>query len=75
MTEAVIRSWQSVLGHEVGPDEDLFQELSASSLEILELLEAMSEDFGVHLTVNQLYDNPTPRALAKVLAQGNVSEA
>ncbi|GAB1690785.1 acyl carrier protein [Krasilnikovia sp. M28-CT-15] len=69
MIEEVTRSWALVLERGVEPDQHLFEELGAESVKVLELLDVMSERFGVFLTVEQLYENPTPRAVAILVEQ------
>ena len=67
MVDEVARSWASVLDREVDIDQHLFDDLGAESIDVLELLDVMSEQFGVFLTVEQLYAHPTARLAAALL--------
>jgi uncharacterized protein YhfF len=62
--ERVTAAWSDVLGvTEFGPDDDFFR-IGGQSLRGVQVMRALSRDFGVRLPVGLLLANRTPRRLA-----------
>ncbi|MGI8667572.1 MAG: acyl carrier protein [Jatrophihabitans sp.] len=59
MEAQMVALWTRVLARPVGPDDDLFADLAADSLEVLELLECIGDEFGVIVSVEDLFQAPT----------------
>ncbi len=70
MLDAVLQGWESVFGRTIDPDDNVFDDLHAESLQILELLEVMGDILDVYVTVDDLYSHPTPRAVMALAEAG-----
>ncbi|WP_433616656.1 phosphopantetheine-binding protein [Dactylosporangium sp. CA-139114] len=68
--DELLQGWESVLNRPVSPDDHLFDDLHAESLEILELLEVMGDLLDLYVTIDDLYAHPTPRAVAGLAMRG-----
>lgn len=69
MVERLCRTWAEVLRRpEVGPDEDFFA-LGGDSLTALVLLARLRRELGIELGLAELFEAPSPRALAGRLAR------
>lgn len=62
--------WESVLGRPLGLRDHLFEDLGANSLQVLELLELVLDEFGVSLSVDQLLVDPTPAGFVSMVTSG-----
>jgi len=65
---SMIAVWAGALGTQVSETADLIRDLHASSLQILELLNCVADEFDVNVSVEQLFEHSTPRALADLMA-------
>lgn len=62
--------WQEALGvPAVGPDDDFF-ELGGDSLTAVQLVSRLQDAFGTAISVADLFDRPTPAAMAAALLPG-----
>ncbi len=69
MDARMLPLWVSVLDRPVGPDDDFFTDLGGGSLEALELLDRLLDEFGVLVTFQDLMANPTPVRLAGAVSR------
>jgi acyl carrier protein len=71
---ALLKLWQRVLGHRaVGADDNLFA-LGGHSMTAAQLFASIERELGITAPLSALYDAPTPRKLAKVMANGNIEK-
>ncbi len=69
LCENVISVWADVLSlpeESIGPDDNFFQ-LGGNSLTAVNLIAAVYRRLSVNLQLSAVFDNPTPRELAKVV--------
>ncbi|MBS1664513.1 MAG: amino acid adenylation domain-containing protein [Bacteroidetes bacterium] len=65
--EQLVRIWQDILGREdVGVQDDFF-ELGGHSLSAIQLIGRINGAFPVHLSVKNLFEEPTPEAVGRYL--------
>lgn len=64
----MVALWEAVLGRAVAPSADLFIDLGADSLQILELVECVSDQFDVLFTIEELLSAPTAYGAAGAVA-------
>jgi acyl transferase domain-containing protein/acyl carrier protein len=72
--QALAEVWSSVLGVEPVGADDSFFELSGNSLLALQMFALVKERFGAALPMVSLFEQPTVRALAALLAGTRVSD-
>lgn len=68
--ERMVTIWSQVLGRRVGANDHLFHDLGATSVQLLELLERIGDDLDAYLSVEQLFEHPTPAGAAAAIAAG-----
>lgn len=74
VTESLVREvaelWREHLdGREVGADDDFF-ELGGNSLTGIKIIDRVTEDYGVVLSVRAFYLASTPAKVAELIEQG-----
>jgi acyl carrier protein len=67
--------WHNVLGIYPDDDEADFFELGGNSLSAVELVSAIQAEFGIRPSIVALFDSPSLRALADLVAQNNGTSA
>ena len=73
--EDLLGIWRVVLGlSEIGVEDDFF-ELGGHSLLAVRLFARIRERFGINLPISTLFQHPTARELASLLAQSDKNEA
>ncbi len=66
-TELVLAIVRRVLGQpEVGPDDDLFDR-GCDSLAFARIGSGIGRELGVAVLLTDLFDSPTPRAIARIV--------
>lgn len=63
----MVRIWSQVLGRSVIATDDFFLDLGGNSIEALQLLDAVADEFGVYLAPGALFEQPTASALAAAI--------
>lgn len=67
----MVALWTRVLGRPVSATDDFFVDLGGNSIEALQVLDAVTEEFGVFVPPGTLFEQPTPSALAAALDGGD----
>ena len=66
-TTALVDIWRRVLGDaELDENTDLFDH-GGTSLHVLDIVGHVYDDLGVDVRLRQVFENPSPRALAPLL--------
>jgi thioesterase domain-containing protein/acyl carrier protein len=74
LLEAMLAVWRQALDlRTVGPDDDFFA-LGGHSIVAAQLFMLIERELGLTAPLSALYESPTPRKLARTLAQGAVPE-
>jgi phthiocerol/phenolphthiocerol synthesis type-I polyketide synthase E len=68
ITGALIELWQEALGLDSVDADDDFFDLGGNSITAIRLIPLIAERLGVEPDVTDIFENPTPRSLADVLA-------
>lgn len=66
--DAIRAEWGAVLGRDVGPREDFFA-VGGDSLQAIDVADRIRQRLGVPLEFIDLFDHPTPDALAARVEQ------
>jgi thioesterase domain-containing protein/acyl carrier protein len=75
LPDAMLSLWRRTLNvHAVGPDDDFF-ELGGHSIVAAQLFLLIEQELGLRAPLAALYESPTPRTLARTLAQTKGQEA
>jgi acyl carrier protein len=70
LVQEVAALWgESLGGRQVAADDDFF-ELGGNSLAGIRIIDRISEDYGVDLSVRAFYLAPTPARVAELIEQG-----
>ncbi|MFE1248730.1 phosphopantetheine-binding protein [Streptomyces sp. NPDC058766] len=70
LVQEIAKLWGEHLGHhEVGVDDDFFA-LGGNSLTGIKIIERVSQDYGVQLSVRDFYLAQTPARVAALIEQG-----
>lgn len=64
--------WERVLGRAVPSASDNFFALGGTSLQAIELLNQVNEEFGCELDILSLLENPSIETLARVASKNEV---
>jgi acyl carrier protein len=64
--EKMLSVWESVLHRPVEEGDDFFFDLGGDSLKALELMDAVSDEFGVDVGVADLFEAPTAASLVEL---------
>ena len=64
---AMVALWSQVFERELGPDDDFFVDLDGNSMAALQVVSLVEDELGAELTVNDLFEGPTPALLAAVV--------
>lgn len=62
----VVDAWRSVLGRPVGPDDDFFG-VGGDSLQAIDVADRIRDRTGAPLEYTDVFDRPTPTALAELV--------
>jgi acyl carrier protein len=66
----MIKIWSDVLGRPIGAHEDFFTDIGGDSLDAVEIVATVEEDFAVELDLEAFVDHATPAALAEAVIRG-----
>ena len=70
LVQEVSALWGECLGRgEIGADDDFF-ELGGNSMAGIQIIDRVSQDYGVDLSVRAFYLAQTPRRVAELIEQG-----
>lgn len=67
-TERMTTLWAEVLDRPVKPHDDLFVDIGGSSLQVVQLIVAIEDEWGIEIGIRAFFDNPTPAAVAELAA-------
>lgn len=71
--QRMLEIFEEVLACDVGVETDFFS-VGGNSLAALQLLSEIEKSWGKRVSLSSVFNNPTPRALARVLEEKNVND-
>ncbi|WP_394751327.1 amino acid adenylation domain-containing protein [Spongiimicrobium salis] len=72
--EKVVSIWKDILGDKQVSTQDSFQSLGGNSLDIMRLIGRIYKEYGIRVSLNELFNNLTVEKLSKLLKTANKND-